>query len=485
MIKIKEWYKLLPIQLKASVWFLVCSFFQRGMALITTPIFTRLMSTDEYGNFNVFNSWMSIISIIVTLNLFGGVYQRGLVKYESERGVFISSIQGLTFVLCSVWTVIYFVFRTFWNSLFSLTTVQMLAMLVLIWTNVVFNLWAGEQRVELKYRTLVIVTLVITIVQPLISILFVVYADDKVTARILGLVVAQLVGYSWMFFVHLLKGKKPFSSKFWKHALLFNIPLLPHYISQTILNSSDRIMIQRMVDDSSAGIYSLAYALAQIMILFNVALADVLTPWIYTKIRDNKAKEISRIAYATLMIVALVNVLLIAFAPEAVKLFAPPEYYDAIWCIPPIAMSVFFLYCYDLFAKFEFYYEKTRLIAVATFIGAAVNIISNYFFIKIFGYIAAAYTTLFCYILYALFHFFAMKYVCNKYLYGECPYKTKILLIISSIFIGIGVTYLVTYTNTVVRYIFTIVLFVFVFIFRKRIVKAVKEVISIKKISRE
>ena len=412
--RIKQWYSSLSVQVKASFWFLMCSFLQRGVALITTPIFTRLLSTDEYGSFNVFNSWMSIVSIIVTLNLFGGVYQRGLVKFEFERKVFISSIQGLTFVLCFGWTIVYICSSSFWNDLFSLTTVQMFAMLILIWTNVVFNLWAGEQRVEYKYRTLVIVTLLFAIFQPLISIFFIIHSDDKVTARILGLVIAQLVGFSWMFIIHIIKGKKLFSKKFWKHALLFNIPLLPHYLSQTILNSSDRIMIERMVDKSSAGIYSLAYALAQIMILFNVALADVLTPWIYTKIRDNKIKDISRIAYATLMIVAGVNIILIAFAPEAVRLFAPKEYYDAIWCIPPIAMSVYFLFCYDLFAKFEFYYEKTKLIAAATFVGAAINIVTNFIFIKLFGYIAAAYTTLFCYILYALFHFFAMKYVAKN-----------------------------------------------------------------------
>ena len=74
-------YKSLPVQVKASFWFLICSFLQRGISVITVPIFTRLLSTSEYGQFSVFNSWMGIISIIVTLNLFCGVYQRGLVAF--------------------------------------------------------------------------------------------------------------------------------------------------------------------------------------------------------------------------------------------------------------------------------------------------------------------------------------------------------------------------------------------------------------------
>ena len=51
-------------------------------------------------------------------------------------------------------------------------------------------------------------------------------------------------------------------------------------------------------------------------------------------------------------------------------MFAPESYIDAIWVIPPIAMSVYFMFAYDLFAKFEFYYEKTKLISFATVMGA-------------------------------------------------------------------------------------------------------------------
>ena len=42
--------------------------------MITTPIFTRLLTTQEYGEFNVFNSWLSIVTVFVTLNLYNGVF---------------------------------------------------------------------------------------------------------------------------------------------------------------------------------------------------------------------------------------------------------------------------------------------------------------------------------------------------------------------------------------------------------------------------
>ena len=81
MQKLVKKYTDLPIQVKASMWFFVCAFLQKGISFITTPIFTRLLSTSEYGQYNVYTSWMSVLIVIVTLNLYCGVYSRGLVKF--------------------------------------------------------------------------------------------------------------------------------------------------------------------------------------------------------------------------------------------------------------------------------------------------------------------------------------------------------------------------------------------------------------------
>lgn len=86
--KVVERYREMPVQIKASFWFLLCSFLQKGISVITTPIFTRLLSTAEYGQYNVFNSWLSIATIFITLNLSYGVYTQGLIKFEDEQNVF-------------------------------------------------------------------------------------------------------------------------------------------------------------------------------------------------------------------------------------------------------------------------------------------------------------------------------------------------------------------------------------------------------------
>lgn len=480
MDKLKLKYMSVPVQVRASTWFLICSFLQKGISVITTPIFTRLLSTSEYGAFSVWNSWLGIITVFVSLNLFYGVYISGLVRYESDRKLFSASVISLNFVSCIAWTLIYTFGRNTWNSLLKLSTAQMLSMMAMIWASSVFSFWSADQRVDFKYRALVAVTLLMSLAKPLVSILLIKMSADKVTARIVGLCAVEFLFCLPIFVITVKKNGTLINTKYWKYALSFNIPLIPHYLSQVVLSSSDRILIGQMAGEDKAGIYNLAYSLALVMTMFNTALIQTLEPWIYKKIKEEKPLEISKIAYISFIGIAGINIVLIYLAPEIVSLFAPKAYSEATNIIPPISMSVFFMYMYTFFAAFEFYYKKTKLISIATMAGALINLVGNYVFIKIYGYQAAAYTTLFCYILYAIFHYAFMSGLCINN-FGYQIYKTKLIVLISFVFILFGFFGLLLYPYTLIRYLVVAVLVVLVFINRKNIIRVYKSIMAARK----
>lgn len=478
--KLLDKYKSFPVQIRASIWFFICSFLQKGISVLTTPIFTRLFTTVEYGQYSVFNSWLGIVTVFVSLNLSAGVFATGLVKYEEDRAKFISSMQGLSVALTLCWTIVYLFTQEFWNEIFELTTTQILAMLVMIWTTNVFNFWAAEQRVKFNYKLLVSLTMVVSIVRPCIEILFVIQAENKVLARILGWILVELLAYSGLFILHIYKGKKLCDIKYWKYALTFNVPLVPHYLSQTVLTSSDRIMITNMIGESEAGIYSLAYSISLLMTLFNTALLSTISPWIYQKIKAKQIQEIGNVSYIALSIIAVANLILIAFAPEAVAIFAPAEYMDAIWVIPPIAMSVFFMFEYDLFAKFQFYYERTNYIMLASVFGAIINIILNIIFIPILGYYAAGYTTLVCYILYVAAHYFFMRRVCCEYLDDIKVFELKKIVSITSSFLLIGFLLMFTYHFALLRYLVVVMLVIILLANRNMILREIRLLLDVR-----
>ena len=474
-------YESFPVQMRASVWFLICGFLQRGISVITTPVFTRIMTTAEYGQYNVFSSWMSIITCFVSLNLYGGVYAQGLVKFEKTRPQFASAFQGLLFTLTCAWSVLYLVFQKPLNELLSVTTPQGLLMLVLIWTSSVFQLWAQEERANFKYKTLVIITLLFSAATPALGILFIFLSEDSVTARIFGMALSSVLLYAWMFAAQLKKGKLFFSKEIWIYALGLALPLIPHYLSQMILSGFDRIMISELVGDEKAGIYSLAYAISSIMIIFNTSLMSTVEPWVYRKIKEKELNRIAQISYPCFVMIALINLVLIIMAPEVIRIFAPSEYYEAIRVIPPLAMGVYFMFMYAFFAMFEFYYEKTKYISTATFIGAAANVILNYICIKLFGYVAAAYTTLLCYIIYVVMHYCFMKKVCREYLDNAKVYDLKILFVITAGFMAFSFGMMFLYEHLVLRYGVLVLILVIALIKRNQIMEFVKDFLSEKK----
>ena len=177
------------------------------------------------------------------------------------------------------------------------------------------------------------------------------------------------------------------------------------------------------------------------------------------------------------MIVALANIILILFAPEAVRIFATNEYYQAIYIIPSVSASVFFTYLFNVFANIEYYYSETKYVAASSVFAAVLNVLLNYIFIKKFGFIAAGYTTLVCYIVYALGHFICMNIVSRKHAAGYKFYDNKTILLMSVIFVVISLGILPLYKCTIIRYVIILVLMVLVFVKRN----SIKNIIVINK----
>lgn len=48
----------------------ICNFMQRGITMITTPIFTRVLSEEQYGLVSTFTSWQNVLILITTLSLY-------------------------------------------------------------------------------------------------------------------------------------------------------------------------------------------------------------------------------------------------------------------------------------------------------------------------------------------------------------------------------------------------------------------------------
>lgn len=465
---------------KMAFWFLICSIFQKGIGFISTPIFTRIMNGSEFGRYSVYQSWYSIISVFATLSISGNCFTRGLVVEEDEkkRQELASSFYGLIIFIVVVFGIVYYILQDWINNITHLSSYQFLMMGIDFITIQASYLWINAKRVKNEYRGIVCLTVAMTVIRPLIAILLVIHAPEsqQVEARLTGIAIANIALFSWIIIYLFHKGKKYYDKENWKYALSFCIPLIPHYLSQTILNQSDRIMISRIVGDSEAAYYTIAYTLAAIIGIVNSSVAMSLDPWIYKSIKDKKISRIAPVSYGLITIIALLNFVVMALAPEVLTILAPSNYQIALWVIPPVTASVFFQFMYDLFASFQFYYKKTNWIMIGSCGGALLNIILNAIFIPLYGFVAAGYTTLVCYILFGVLHYFFMRKVCKDQLNGVKVYDWKVVFGIGFLLVTSSFAMIILYHSSIIRYCSLILLLVIMFLKRHIWINLYKEI---------
>ena len=189
----------------------------------------------------------------------------------------------------------------------------------------------------------------------------------------------------------------------------FNIPLLAYYFSQVIFNQSDRIMISHMVGTDKAALYGVACSLATVLSFVMNAINSSYIPWFYGKLRTGAQRENRRISMGISLVLAILLSGVIWFAPEIILIFSNRNYVEAANVVPPVAMSTFLLFYAQLFINVEFFHEQKGSLVWASVGAAVANLVLNWIYIPKFGYVAAAYTTLVSYILFAFCNCLAMK----------------------------------------------------------------------------
>lgn len=458
-------YKNCSAAAKASLWFIFCNFVLKGIGFITVPIFTRLLNPSEYGLLSVFLSYEQIILTLATWETALSAYQKGLFKYKEKKELLTSS----TIIFCNCVTICFFVIvfiNSKWFSSFTgLTLHNQILLFIYMILQPAYSCWIVQQRTEFKYKSSVVITILFSIVTVLIPLIAVLHIGQTADIKLMFTLIAS-IGFYLYFYV---KNIKPqlilgnlnlFKEQFW-YLLKYQAPLVIHALSFTVLAQADRVMISKMIGNSEAALYSIAYTLGAVMSIIQNSINQSLVPWRFQKLEKKQYKDIRSVSNFTLILIAGIVIAFCLVAIDILHILFTEDYYDAIWCIPPIALSVFFMFIYTLFVWVENYYEKTKYVAYVSVVCALVNILLNYILIQFFGYIACAYTTVISYILFCLGHYFFMKKTCIEAGLKEEIYDIKFILIISIITSVLTLGIMLIYPYPIVRYfMLAIVLFI-------------------------
>ena len=400
--------------IRSGVGYIVGNYLIKGLSFLTIPIFTRLMTISDYGLFNIFVAYESFLSIFIGLAI-NSSYKNAKYKYAKDEKLsyngYVSSTMILLIASGSIWLLAIILLSIKKINIIEIDIISMFILVLYSFGIACINCYNSYVALEFKSGNYVLISGINAISNIMISILLMltILSNNRYYARIVGCTLPIMAISLWIIVQFLKKSKPSNILEYWKWGIKYSIPIIPHGISQIVLSQFDRIMINKMIGSLSAGIYSFAYNIFAIVQVTSSSLDNAWTPWFFEQMKEKNYKEIKQKSAIYIMCMAFFIIIVMMISPEIVKLLGTKQYWESMHSVIPILAGGFFAFLYTIPSGIEYFYEKTKCIAFGSVIAAVINIVLNYFFIKKYGYLAAAYTTLFTYVVYFVFHYILAK----------------------------------------------------------------------------
>lgn len=401
--------------LKDSALYTLPAIVSRGLAIITIPIYTRALSTSDYGAFDLLMVFANLLNLTIALEVSQAVARFYAAENDSVKRIgYASSAFWFTLLCYSIFAVLGFTFSEQLASLVmgvdGLEKCFQIGVLY-IWFNGLFLLLQNQFRWELRSKHFAIVSLIVALTTAATAIYLTLYKDLGLEGFMLGMLSGVILGviYSLWFLRH------TFKAVFKLHLLLemlrFSAPLVPSGIAVFLTTYIDRLMISRYLTLDDVGIYGIAFRLAAVIGVVMMGFQMALTPLIYSHYHKAETPmQLARIFRLFIAFSLLVVMALIVLARDILVLMTTPDYYDAsslmLFMVPAFLLSQMYIFAPGMAIA-----KKTYLILVLNIAAAFTSIVLNFAMIPWLELKGAAIANMLSY----LFLFSGYMYISQKF----------------------------------------------------------------------
>lgn len=401
------------------LWYLMGTVLVQGVNFLMTPVYTNMMSVENYGMLSICTMWTTFFSTFITLQVHGSI-NNALVKYGQENiEKYTSSVQCIEIISFAVIFTVSIIFRNQLSAVLQIPVIVFIAILITSFFQACIQLMNSKLIAQGKHKEYFVLSFAFTVLSAGLSVICIYFQDSstKYYGKIFGFMLAALLIGLVVFIYIFYTGRTLLKKEYCKFCLSLTLPLILHGLSQIVLGQSDRYMIKLLTDnaDYNVGVYGYAHTLGSVINVLWLAFNYAWVPWYYTRYKDGEFERIKKIQREYSFIFTSLTMAFVMISPEIVKLMAPQEYWEGMNLVPVIAMGFYFMFLYSFPVNYEFYKEKTFWISTGTVLSALFNIGANYLLIPGYGALGASITTLLSYLLLFIFHFVISKFVIKNY----------------------------------------------------------------------
>lgn len=423
---------------EAGLGYTIGNYLIRGIGFITVPIFSRLLSTSDFGTYNTFLAYEQIVYIFISLALNSSI-KNAKYRFKDQLDEYTSSVTLIPLISLGVLLIISLPLKDLICGIFDLDYTSIIILLIYSYCSGLIILYRARIGLDYEYKTYLKMSAFSALGSAILSLAFVltIFSERRYFGRIVGGTIIQVIIAVYILFVLFKKARPHYSKEYWSFGLKISLPLIPHALSQIVLVQFDKIMINRIIGSAEAGLYSFAYTIYSLVQITATSLENAFSPWAFQQMHDKNYEELKKIGTGFMILVGGITTGVMLLTSEFISILGGEQYREAYLCTIPVLLAGFFAMSYMVPAVIEYYFQKTGYISIGTTAVAILNIVLNSIFISRYGYIAAAYTTLVCYVLYFIIHVVISRKLAGFFII-KMNYLAAIICIISiAAFVGL------------------------------------------------
>ncbi len=432
--------------LKSGIWYTAANFLTKSIGIITTPIFTRLLTKEDVGSFGNYTSWLAVLMIVVTMNIETS-FITAKFDYEKEFDSYVSTILIFSSMSSLFWMLILNIFSDFAVDRMNIERTYINCMCVYLLFVPAVNIFQAKERYRFGYKKSVLISCLVAVGTATVSVLLVKILPNKLSGRVFGSAIPTII-IGIILYIVLLKAGCKIKAEYVKYALPICLPFIPHSLSMTFLNSLDKMMITDICGEEKNALYTIAYQCSSVVTILVTSLNTAYSPWLGEKLHENAFNDIRDFSKKYILIFLYLAFGVMLVSPDLITIMGGKSYMEAQYVMPPVMLGCVCQFVYTMYVNVEQFKKKTVGMAIASVSAAAINYGLNYLLIPKYGYIAAAYTTLISFVWLLGAHIFLVWYLGLSKTYPN-SFILCVVGMASVITVGINILY----SHTLIRYI--------------------------------
>ena len=403
------------------------------VSFLLLPLYTTLLTTSEYGQYDLLNTISIFLIPCVTLLMEEGMF-RFLIdaKTDKDKGEVFSITTAFSLISYLIWSLLILIIGSIIKYPFTIY------LIFYILASILSSLAGSSARGLGKFKIYSVFCFFSSFFNILLNILFIAVLKIGLSSLFLSYIIANSLVSLWLIFkigMPKLIKFKGLNKKKIKEMIKYSFPLVPNSISWNAIALTDRLLITNVLGNAKNGVYSVGNRFPTIIntcySYFNISWKESASKVVN---KDDKDEFYNSFYLNLRHFLICVSILLIAILPFIFNILVKNAYREAYYYIPLMIISVYFSNLSNFSSGIFSAYKDTKILAKTTIVATIINLLIGFSLIKYIGLYAPILGTLISYIVI----FFYRNYKLKKYiiLYQDkyLPLSLLILFLVTGIY---------------------------------------------------